>query len=313
MRRIVAISLATLVLAGCGKPREAETYRDALAVSVEKPAAPNVASPEIAQAPADSPAAAPAAMAADAPMPSLLDHPVSPMLAYAYTYAIDAPQSKVAGLQALHQRACEAAGPLTCQVISQSLTEADGGATGAALQLRATSAWLRSFRAGLDSQAKNAGGRVLKSSVDSEDLTRDIIDGAAELRAKTTLRDRLQSLLATHPGKVTDLLQVERELARVQSEIDTGQSELKVAQARVMMSRVTIDYSALHAVAVRSAWTPLKSAFGEFAGLTSEGLALMVRLLAILLPWAALIGLALFLLRKPIHRLALRKPSWSKA
>jgi hypothetical protein len=308
MRTIHVAVLTAVTLSGCAKHDESKVYRDEKldVVALAPPPAPPV-EPAAADA-----SVAPAVMApAQKPAPQV--RPLGPMLAYSYTYSVDAPAAKLASLQSLHERACAAAGAPTCQVVNQSLLEGRGGAMGGTLSLRATPAWLQHFRDGLANQARAAGGKVLRSTAESEDLTRDIVDGEASLRAQTTLRDRLQNLLATHPGKVSELLEVERELARVQSEIDTGQSELKVAQDRVVMSQVTIDYTALNAIAVRSAWSPLASAFGEFGAVLASGLAAMVTIVAVLLPWALAIGLALFLLRRPLRRLASRRPSWARA
>ena len=79
--------------------------------------------------------------------------------------------------------------------------------------------------------------------MESEDLTRQIVDTEAAVRARTALRDRLQAILATRPGKLSDLLEVEKELARVQGELDATQSELAVMRTRVVTSLLTITYS----------------------------------------------------------------------
>ena len=112
----------------------------------------------------------------------------------------------------------------------------------------------------LGGRSERGRQQVVNSGVTSEDLSRQIVDTDAQLRAKTTLRDRLQGLLATHPGKVGDLLAVERELARVQGDIDSAQSELADMRGRVAMSDVTLNYGSSDVLGGR-VQSPLASAF----------------------------------------------------
>ena len=123
------------------------------------------------------------------------------------------------------------------------------------------------------------------SSVSSEDLTRSIVDSSARLNALKTLRGRLQALLASRPGKLSDLLDVERELARVQGEIDSQESELAVMRQRVAMSTLEIDYQSETLAVASGVFEPLVSAFKGVAGNVIAGLAAMVTILSTLLPW----------------------------
>ena len=143
----------------------------------------------------------------------------------------------------------------------------------------------------LEGDAKSAGGRVRSQATTTEDLTRQIVDTEASLRAMTTLRDRLQRLLATRPGKLSDLLDVERELARVQSQIDAQQSNLAVMRTRVSMSELTVAYESAPLAVAGDTFEPLTDAFAGFTGVLIRGVAIIITLIAALLPWVALVGL----------------------
>jgi hypothetical protein len=182
-----------------------------------------------------------------------------------------------------HQKACAAAGAAACQVIASSRGGTDGGVSEAVLSMRASPAWIARLRGGLDADAKAAGGRVTDSQVTSEDLTRSIVDGEARLRAQTALRDRLQKLLAERPGKLAELLEVERELARVQGEIDSAQSTLAVMKTRVVTSALTLRYESGAVTRPTGAWAPLAQAFADVAAILARSLAGLVTLVA----WAA--------------------------
>jgi len=142
-------------------------------------------------------------------------------------------------------------------------------------------------------------------------LTRSIVDTEAQLRAQRTLRDRLQALLASRPGKLSDLLDVERELARVQGVIDSTQSNLAVMRARVDMSALTIDYASAGAPVTDRTFAPIREALVDFLRLAAEGVATMIKIAAVALPWVLLVWLIVWAFRAMRRRA--RKPPPSSA
>ena len=231
-----------------------------------------------------------------------------PLLAYAYRYGLEAPAARIPGLVAKHEATCAAAGAAVCQMTGSNTRSAGRDKISATLTLRATPTWVAQFRANLSSQMSQAGGRVVDANVESEDLTRQIIDTEATIRAKTTLRDRLQTILATRPGKLSELLEIEQALATVQGEIDATQSELAVMRTRVQTSALTVQYDSLGALAPEGVGSPLARAVSDFLGIIVITLAAMVRIVAWVLPWALVAALVAWLFRKRIAALRNRKP-----
>lgn len=129
------------------------------------------------------------------------------------------------------------------------------------------------------------------------------MDGEARLRAQTALRDRLQKLLAERPGKLAELLEVERELARVQGEIDSAQSTLAVMKTRVATSALTLRYESGAVTRPAGAWAPLAQAFVDVAGILARSLAALVLFIAWVTPWVLVLGLLVWVLRKRLPRL----------
>lgn len=274
MKPMRTVFLIALALTGCAKKSESLRFKDGPTGTTEHL--------DVAAAPA-------------APLESSLSKasiPVNaPLLAYVYSFALQAPANKIEGLATAHEKACTAAGSAVCQVVKQSVERHSADSVSGDLTLKASAAWLATFKAGLAAQAKGVGGRVVSSSAESEDLTRQIVDTDAMLRAKLTLRDRLQTLLASHPGKVADLLDVERELARVQGEIDAGQSELNVMRGRVAMSEVNLSYVSEGVLTPQGAWSPLRGAIENVLRVIAVSLAAMITFVAAVAPWA-LVGTA---------------------
>ena len=296
--RLLFLVLLTLFLSACGQATTSageESYASADAA----------AAPEAAMADAvatDASADAVRTEPGKPPVPAGV-----PLLAYSYQYGIHAPPKSVRALAAGHEAACVAAGLAVCQVTSSEVQEFGEDQVRATLTLRATPAWLKRFRAGLAGETRSAGGRVTAANVSSEDLSRQIVDTEANLRAKTTLRDRLQALLASRPGKLADLIELERELARVQGEIDATQSELSVMRTRVATSDLTVNYASAGVLAPEGVLSPLGEALSDVLAIFVGTLAFMVRLVAVLAPLVLIVGGLLWVFRKRLPKIRLRR------
>jgi hypothetical protein len=209
---------------------------------------------------------------------------VAPSIAYAYRFGLELPADAVPTVMGRHEQACIAAGPSACQVIGSNSSRVGRDSVQASLEMRATSAYVARFRAALDGEARDSGGRVAQQAVESEDLTRQLVDTEARMRAMETLRDRLQQLLTTRSGTLEQLLQVERELARVQGELDATRSALAVMRTRVQTSKLDVTYSAAGQLAPDSALRPVTDALGQAAYLFMSTLGALIMLLAGALP-----------------------------
>jgi len=235
--------------------------------------------------------------------------PVDPIsyLAYAFGLRLELPGDRLVGVMDRHVAACRDAGLRVCQLVS---SRRDGDPTDTmrgTVSLRAEPHWLQQFMQTVQGDARNASGRVTAQWTTTEDLTREIVDTEATLKAKRALRDRLQQLLATRPGKLSDLLEVESELSRVQGEIDSTASNLAATRTRVMMSALTIEYgTTAHAVA-STAFDPLRDALGAFVVALVESSAALITAVGALLPWGLALTLVGWVWLRMRRRLASRE------
>lgn len=301
MRRIVAALILAGALAACGADQYAtapgEMAQDGAAVggyagraemdvATEEAAAPAPPPPASPPAPGQTPGSQPAG-----PAPTLF-------LAYTYAMQFETPSERLDPLMAMHVQACVNAGPRVCQLISSNRSGDPQSYMQGAISLRGEPTWLRAFMAGMETQVDEAGGRILSQSTGTEDLTRAIVDTEARLRALTSLRDRLQELLRSRPGRLADLLEVERELARVQGEIDSIQSNLAVMRTRVAMSELHLSYQSAPRSLGSDTFRPLREAFASFLGIIVSVFAAIVVFVAGLIPFVIIgVPLAWLLLR----------------
>ena len=84
-------------------------------------------------------------------------------------------------------------------------------------------------------------GELKNQTLGSEDVTKAYLDTDSRLKNARVMEQRLIEMLKTKTGKVSDLLQVEKELGRVREEIEKMQGELKYWDSQVQFATVTIS------------------------------------------------------------------------
>ena len=83
-------------------------------------------------------------------------------------------------------------------------------------------------------------GKVTHQRVSQDDVTAEYRDMQAELKNKIALRDRLRVLLKK-ATKVSDALEIEKELAEVQTELDQLSGQLNALKTQVALSTLSLD------------------------------------------------------------------------
>jgi hypothetical protein len=84
-------------------------------------------------------------------------------------------------------------------------------------------------------------GDLKNQTLTAEDVTKQYVDTDARLRNARLVEQRLVALLEKNAGRVSDLLQVEKELGRVREQIEQLQGELKAMDMQVQFATVTIS------------------------------------------------------------------------
>ena len=86
-------------------------------------------------------------------------------------------------------------------------------------------------------------GELQNQSVSTDDVTKEYYDTQARLENSRRMEAQLQELLKHENSKVSDLLQVERELGRVRGDIEQMQGQLKLYDFQVQYATVTMQMS----------------------------------------------------------------------
>jgi len=130
----------------------------------------------------------------------------------------------------------------------------------------------------------------------AQDVTEEFVDLEARIANKKRLEERIVELLKESTGKIKDVLEVERELARVRTEIEQMEGRLRYLTNRTALTTVTItareerDYVPPQAptflARIQQAWR------GSLLALRSAGESLIVALV-FATPWIVLAAVVL--------------------
>ncbi len=107
-------------------------------------------------------------------------------------------------------------------------------------------------------------GRIEQETQAGEDVTKQYTDLVARLNNSRTTEKRLVDILRQRPGKVSEVLEVEQEIARVREEIEQMDAERKSTEKRVQFAAVELrlseEYKAQLEVTPPSTGTRLRNA-----------------------------------------------------
>jgi hypothetical protein len=142
-------------------------------------------------------------------------------------------------------------------------------------------------------------GRVEFVNVTAEDVGEEFVDIAARVANGRRLEERLVDLLATRTGRLQDVLAVERELARVREEIERHEGRLRYLRTRAAMSTLAVTlHEARPIVGDHPGYSVIGEAFLQAWRNFVQLVAGVIAAMGILVPVAALTGVAIFLVRK---------------
>ena len=153
-------------------------------------------------------------------------------------------------------------------------------------------------------------GRVVEETITGEEVTNQHRDLVARLNNARTTESKLNDVIQQHTGKVTDILEVEKESARVRGEIEQMEAEQKTLEHRVDFATIDLklaeEYKAQLNTPAPSVLMQLRNASVNGFRNAFESLLSLVLFLAesgpSLLLWLALLGIPAWKLWKRYRR-----------
>jgi hypothetical protein len=241
----------------------------------------------------------------------------APRIAYSYGYRFRVPDEALAPLQERHLQLCHSLGPVRCRVVSMRRSEArsdaprprDHGYGGgeqvaaqpaASLELQVAAEIADELGRRLTAAAGESRGETVDRQISGVDVSKAMVDSEARIRTREALIRRLSALLETRSGNIEQAVEAERAINQAQEELDAARTWLAETRGRVAMSRIAIAYEPLAAAARRADSNPLATALQRVGTFTVQSLAALLLVAGVVVPWA-LLGL-LFLYVARWHR-----------
>jgi hypothetical protein len=183
---------------------------------------------------------------------------------------------------------------LGCEILeARQIVEAPHQSAQASLTARVPPKSFDTFLASAQTQ-----GKMLSHHSSSEDKTADVIDVEARIKNLEALRDRVKELLGKRAGNLKETLEAEKQLAETQSELDSINGQRRVLAKQTDMIRVEIKIVAQSLAAEKSFAAPVSEAFKDSGLVFMSSLGTLITLLIGALPWLALLGVLIYMVRR---------------
>lgn len=133
-------------------------------------------------------------------------------------------------------------------------------------------------------------GRVESVNISTEDVGEEFVDVSARVSNAHRLESRLIDLLARRTGKLEDVLQVERELARVREEIERYEGRIRYLRTRTAISTLSVTAHERAPILRQPGRSPLAEASVQAWRNFISFLSALIAALGVLIPLGLVLG-----------------------
>ena len=194
-------------------------------------------------------------------------------------------ESSSADLEANFNRVTEQCLKLKCQIMTAEINrDLQYGMPNAHLAMRLPPEAFEKFFAGL---AKTT--QVVQHRRESEDKTNQVIDADAHIKNLTELRNRLRAMLANHTANITDLIEIERQLADTQAQLDTIMGTRKLLALETEMIEMDIAFQSQSKMTESGFFAPIFEAWHNAGHLLMNSFAGLISFVAVIIPWLIIV------------------------
>jgi len=206
-------------------------------------------------------------------------------------------------LQRSWETAVAFCGTIHCEVISSSITmrTANSVPTGS-IALRVVPEELKTLLGQLEKL-----GKIAKHSTEREDKTTAVIDTDAKIKNLTAFRDNLRAMLAKPSAKVSDLVEIQKQLADTQADLDSDTAQRKVLANETEKIAVQISFRVEETGKKSGGFSEIANALRESGVVLGGSTASLITTIVAIIPWLILIVPALWMMRGVWARLKLRR------
>lgn len=129
-------------------------------------------------------------------------------------------------------------------------------------------------------------GTLQNEEISTQDITKEYADNETRLAVKEQSLTRLRAMMETKAARLSDLLEIERELSRVIADVEQMKGARRFYDQQVSMSLVSVMLSEPGFNTSGTFLGPVKRAFAEAKGTLGTSISALVFLTTFILPWA---------------------------
>lgn len=145
-------------------------------------------------------------------------------------------------------------------------------------------------------------GRMKNENISTQDITKEYADLETRTIVKEATVARLRSLLENRTGKLADVLDVERELARAVTELEQMKGERRFYDQQIAVSSISVNVYELGEIAAGGVDQPVRDALRHSLGLLASSASMLLYVVVFLAPWVPLLAGAWWLGRRFFRR-----------
>jgi len=150
-------------------------------------------------------------------------------------------------------------------------------------------------------------GKIEQHTTEREDKTVTVVDTEAKIKNLTGFRDSLRTMLGRPSATVSDLVQIQKQLADTQAQLDSETTQRKLLANETEKIAAEISFYIERAGEGGGAFAQIWRAFVESGSVLADSTASLITTIVAVIPWLILIVPGIWLMRKAWKRLKLRR------
>lgn len=269
MKRIVlALSAVVLATSSCSQPDEDRASDDLQTMDVAEESA-DSASPASRSAPGIVPTAAPG-------------------VAFAYIYGFRMPDTAISAAQEVHAAACEKLGLARCRITGMTYELDERDRVEGTLELAVDPLLARAFGRDAIAVVEKSEGKLRYARITGEDQNPALDDAARREGSANRTIAQLESDLAKAKNE-NERVQLREQIRQLRADIQAAQSNAADSEAKIRRTPMTFTYRGGGASRGFASENPATEAWYLFIDSAATLVSLLLKFLAIALPWLALV------------------------
>lgn len=224
----------------------------------------------------------------------------APGVAWRYNYDYQLPDEAISPVQEKHAAACEAMGVSKCRITGLTYNQGDDKAVSGSLEVKLAPEIARAFGKSATGEVDKANGRLLSTRFLGEDVAPTTTAANREQdEVQTRIADLERQLASARSGP--ERAQLSSQLEELRNRAAAARGTIAEAQEKLASTPMTFNYYGRGGIAGFEG-NPVREAGRLFVSSLVTMVTVVLQALAILLPWAILLGLLVAILRSRFGR-----------